>query len=123
MGYERATAMARRLLAKNGKSVVLSKPNTGTRDLIAGTRGAAAPQTAVFNCVGFPAGKSAEYHVGSLIKRNVHEFHLSRTAGSLEPEPGMQLPWKGKVYTILWAANYDPDDKGLVYSKAYGEVS
>jgi hypothetical protein len=122
MGYEQAAAMARRLLAKKGKSVVLTKANSGTINAIAGTRNPGANQTAIFNCVGFPAGKSAEYHVGSLIKRNVHEFHLARTSGSLDPEPGMLLPWGGKQYTLLWAAVYDPDDRGMVYAKAYGEV-
>jgi hypothetical protein len=123
MGYEQAAALARRLLKKKGKSVVLTKPNTGTANHITGARGAGAPLTSVFNCVGFPAGKSAEYHVGSLVKRKVHEFHLARTAGNLDPEPGMLLPWGGKQYTLLWAAVYDPDDTGMVYAKAYGEVA
>jgi hypothetical protein len=121
MGYEQATAMARRLLAKKGKAVTITA-KTGAPNPIAGTRAAGAA-TSTFNCVGFPAGKSAEFHVGSLVKRNVHEFHLARTAGTLEPEPGMTLPWKGKVYTLLWAAVYDPDDRGMVYAKAYGEVA
>jgi hypothetical protein len=122
MGYASAAALARRLLGKKGKSVTITRTGQGTVDPVAGNRGAGADLTGTFNCVGLPPGPSAAKEIGTLVGRNMLEFHLARTAGDLEPQPGDRIEWGSKTYTLFWAANYDPDDSGLLYTKGYGEA-
>jgi hypothetical protein len=114
--------MARRLLTKKGKAVTITRDGQGAFDPLAGSMAAGGNSTAVFACVGLPPGKSAEFAIGSLVGRNLLEFHLARMSGALDPQPGDKLPWRGKTYTLVWAAVYDPDDTGAVYAKAYGEA-
>lgn len=123
MSYAAATALAKRLLGKKGASIVLTRPHGGALNKLTGTRATGSDETAVFNCVALPPGKSAEKEIGTLVNRRLMEFHLARTSGTLEPEPGDVVPWKGRGWTLIWAAVYDPDAEGMVYAKAYGEVS
>jgi hypothetical protein len=122
MSYASAAALARCLLGKKGKAITITRTGQGTINAIAGSRGVAGDLTGTFKCVGLPPGPNASKEIGSLVDRRMMEFHLARTAGDLEPEPGDRIPWGTKTYTLIWAANYDPDDNGLVYSKAYGEA-
>lgn len=120
--YDAAAAAARRILGKKGRPVVMVRPGQGAPNPITGRRAAGADLQAVFNCVALPPGRSAEYAIGSLVGRRITEFHLARTSGDLDPQPGDVLPWGGKDYTVVWSAVYDPDDEGMVYAKAYGEI-
>lgn len=122
MGYASAAALAVRLLGSKGKSVTVTRPGQGTVDPITGSRGTGADVTGTFNCVGLPPGQSAANEIGTLVGRNMLEFHLARTAGDLEPQPGDRIEWGAKTYVLFWAANYDPDASGLLYTKAYGEA-
>lgn len=122
MSYAAAATLARTLLGRKGQSVTISREGQGLIDEISGTRSAGAPQLATFNCVGLPPGKGADKEIGSLIDRRLMEFHLARTSGSLEPQPGDIVPWGGRDWVIVWAAVYDPDASGMVYAKAYAEA-
>lgn len=121
--YASAMALAKRLIGKKGKaSITLTRPGTGAFDALEGERAAGSNSATTFAVVGLPPGPSATKEIGTLVDRSVLEFHMARLTGALEPEPGDKLPWKGKTYTLIWAANYDPDGSGLVYTKAYGEA-
>jgi hypothetical protein len=122
MGYASAAALARRLLGKKGKTITITRTGQGTIDPIAGRRGVGGDLTGTFKCVGLPPGPNASKEIGTLVDRRMLEFHLARTSGDLEPEPGDRIEWGTKTYVLFWAANYDPDDSQLVYTKAYGEA-
>lgn len=123
MSYDNATATAKRLLARRGKRVTMTRPDQGAINEIAGTRASGGGSTSIFNCVGLPAnGRSAETRIGSLIDRKLQMFYMARVSGTLVPEPGDELPFGGKTWKLIWTATYNPDDSGPIFSEAYGEI-
>lgn len=123
MGYAAQIALAKKLLGKKGRSLVLTRAGQGSIDAIAGTRADGGDKTAVFFAVGLPPGKSADKEIGTLVNRNIVEFYMARVSGSIDPQPGDMLPWNGKTYTVIYATSYDPDGSGqTIMTKAYGEA-
>lgn len=121
--YGAATSSAKALLGRKGTGVNLLRKGQGTFDPITQTRAVAADITARFNCVGLPPGKSAETQIGTLVGRHLMQFYMARTYGTIDPQPGDQLFWRGRTYVLVWTANYDPDNSGTVFSVAFGEVT
>lgn len=121
--YDRATATARRLLTKKGvPTVTLTRSAQGAANPIIGSRATGGAKTATFAVVGLPPGIGAEKEIGTLVNRKLMEFHMARTSGTLEPQPGDTVAWKGASWPLIWTAVYDPDASGMVYAKAYGEI-
>lgn len=123
MAYDAQIALAKRLLGKKGKSIVLTRAGQGAIDPLAGSRAAGGDKTAVFFAVGLPPGKSADKEIGTLVNRNILEFYMARVSGSIDPLPGDLLPWNGKTWTVIYATTYDPDGSGnSIMTKAYAEA-
>ena len=120
--YDRARATAIRLLGKKGVTITLKRPNQGAPDPIAGSRATGGDKTATFKVLGLPPGRGADKEIGTLVNRRLKEFHMARTGGTLDPQPGDIIPWAGQDWPVIWTAVYDPDASGVVYAKAYAEI-
>jgi hypothetical protein len=124
MSYAQQIATAKRLIGRKGTSVVVTRKHQGAKDELNGTRAAGGNKTGQFYVVGLPAGKSAETQIGSLVGRRLSMFYLAKISSAFDPEPGDQVPWGGKTWTVIWTASYDPDNSGnTIFTQAYGEIS
>lgn len=121
-GYAQVRATALALLRKKGKAVTVTRRPT-LRNEITGKLEAGGALSTTFQCVALPPGRSAERYVGSLVGKNMLEFYLAReSSGGIDPYPGDEVDWAGKTYTLIWAAQYDPDDSGTLFTQAFGEA-
>lgn len=121
-GYAQVRATALALLRKKGKQVTVTRRPT-LKNEITGKLTAGAPLSSKFQGVGLPPGRNAERYIGTLVGKNILQFYLAReSAGGIDPYPGDQIEWGGKTYTLVWAAQYDPDDSGVLFTEAYGEA-
>lgn len=110
------------LITEFGASVTLTRAVDAIFDPVTQDRVAAAPVTGTFKAVEIPPGKSAEFRLGSLVKRNVIQLYLARWGVAMEPAPGDTLLWKGATYTILSpVTHYDPAADGAILTVAYAE--
>jgi hypothetical protein len=70
--------------------------------------------------VALPPGRSAEFRIGSLEKRNIIEIHLAPLQGTV-PEPGDKVTWGLRDWTVVWVSNYHPAADGSPYCFIYAE--
>lgn len=118
--YQSFIDLADRLIRAKGAAITLTRVAASGNDPVAQTA-TYTPATHTFRGVGLPAGKSAEFRVGSLVNRNVYEFYLAQKSQTVEPQPGDVLAFKGANWTILAATTYDPAADGSIFTKAYAE--
>lgn len=118
--YDAFTALAARLISSKGAQTVITRTTRTMRDPVTQTGGGAATLTATIKAVGLPAGKSAEFAVGTLEKRNVMEFYIAHDS-NITPQPGDEMPWGDHTWKLIWTATYDPAADGAIFTKAYGE--
>lgn len=78
-------------------------------------------QTATFRAVGLPAGKSAEFVLGSLQRRNVIQLYVALKDQALIPQPGDVVTWGGNDWPLIWCTTYDPAADGAILTIAYAE--
>lgn len=122
MSYNRQGKGALATLKRKGATLTLTRPSAG-RDLVNGTLTGTGKATALFAAVKLPPGKGADKEIGTLVNRNIAEFHMALVSGSLVPQAGDEASFGGVTWTLIWTAPYDPDGSGtLGYTKAYGEA-
>lgn len=117
--FSSAAATASALIAKNGTTVTFSRKATGTFDPVTQVE---TSSVTTFSMPGLALapGKSAEFRIGSLANRNLMELHLAPGLGTV-PEPGDQVTWAGKNWSIIWVSALDPAADGAPYALAYAE--
>jgi hypothetical protein len=120
--YASATATARRLIQSKGKATTIT-PAAGDGDYDPIDQVVTSDPAAPFACaaVGLPAGKSAEFAVGSMVGRNIQQFYIATADGVRSPIPGDRIAWGGADWTLKWTATYDPAADGAIFTSAYGE--
>ncbi|CAB4130454.1 hypothetical protein UFOVP119_78 [uncultured Caudovirales phage] len=119
MKFDRAAATADRLLSKYGASVVFTRTEQSAFNPVTQVT-TAVSSTFKMNGAGFPPGKSAEFRIGSLERRNIVELRLAPKGGTL-PQPGDRAAWNGSTWNIIWVGALDPAGDGAPYCVAYGE--
>lgn len=119
--YESLAASALALVSRKGRLTAFSRQSAGTLDPVTDTVTGQQPIAGLLPAVGLPAGKSAEFRIGSLEGRNIMEFHVARSGSSFAPQPGDDVSWGGFTWRIFWTADYDPASDGAIYSLCYGE--
>jgi hypothetical protein len=78
--------------------------------------------TDTFVGVGLPMGKALEYDGGSLSIANGLEFTLAHKATpAFTPEPGDQIAWAGRNWTVRHVNPINPAADGAVIFTVYGE--
>jgi hypothetical protein len=120
--YAQARATALALLRKKGRTVSVTR-KSGAKNKVTGKLDSGGVQSGSFVGVGLPAGPTAERYVGSLVGKQTLEFYLSAEPGvSFLPQPGDQIAWGGRSYTLVWTSDLNPGGTGSVFTRAYGQV-
>lgn len=115
--YDALAATALKLLQAKGRPVTLTRASWATLDPVTQSR-TETTVTGAFHGVLLPAGRSAEFRVGSLVGRNLGQIYLSRQGTAMEPSKGDIVEWGGATWTIIDVTHYDPADDGAVLTIA-----
>jgi hypothetical protein len=111
---------AHRLIAVKGAALPLQRTTGVSYDPVTQAR-VTVTASYTFRAVGLPPGKSAEFRIGSLERRDLIELHIAQRSQTIRPEPGDIVTWGGKQWTIFWSTTYDPAADGAIYTLAYAE--
>jgi len=78
--------------------------------------------TETFVGIGLPMGKAVEYDGGTLSVSNGLQFTLAhKSTPKFEPEPGDQIAWAGRNWTVRHASPINPAADGAVIYTVFGE--
>ena len=117
--YASAQSAALSLIKRKGAPATFRRTST-TLDPVSQAR-SESTATASLYTVGLPPGRSAEFHLGSLQRRNIIELHIAQKGSTFAPQPGDVVAWAGHEWAVIWSTTYDPDADGAIYTKAYAE--
>lgn len=119
MKYASAAATAYGLIDKKGASATFTRVNATAFNPVTQTE-TATTSTFSLRAVGVPPGRSAEFRIGSLERRNIIELHLAPQGGTT-PVPGDKVTWGGSDWTVIWSNSLDPAADGAPYALVYAE--
>lgn len=119
--YDSIAAAALRLIDRKGGALTLTRHTPAAVNKATDVETPGAPVTGNYRAVGLPPGNSAEKRIGSLVERNIIEFHIARLGTVMEPEPGDVATWGGKDWTVLNVTTYNPAADGAIYTRALAE--
>lgn len=118
--YDAAAATAHSLISAKGTDVVFTRDGARTFDPVTQAETGKSATTLTMKGVGVPPGKSAEFRIGSLERRNLIELHLAPRLGAI-PSPGDKVRWSGADWAVIWVNAIDPAADGPPYCLAYAE--
>lgn len=118
--YAASAATAKSLISRKGTAVTFTRTNKGSFDPVTQTETGGRTTTLTMPGVGLAPGKSAEFRIGSLDRRNIIELHLAPSLGAT-PVPGDKVRWSGADWTVIWVNALDPASDGSPYCLAYAE--
>lgn len=118
--FAKEAATALRLIKARGREAVFTRTTGGTFNPVAQATVGATTTTLRIFAVGLPPGKSAEFKIGSLVKRNLIELLCAPALGA-PPAEGDSVLWGGYTWKVLWVDVLNPDGEGAVFAKAYAE--
>lgn len=117
--YAGIAKTANNLLAKNGATITFTRTTDSSFNPVTQS---ASSSTKKFSMkgIGVAPGRSAEYRIGTLQKRNVMEFHLAPNLGTT-PQPGDKVRWLNADWTVIYVNDVNPAGDGSPYCMAYAE--
>ena len=118
--YSAQASTAHGLISRKGATVTFTRVSARAFDPITQTETGQGSTTLSMKGVGVPPGKSAEFRIGSLERRNLIELHLAPRGGDV-PQPGDKVRWAGADWTVIWVNALDPAADGPPYALAYAE--
>ena len=119
MKYSAAASTAASLIGRKGALATFTRETGSGYNAVTQVE-SVATTTFTLRAVGVPPGKSAEFRIGSLERRNLIELHLAPQGGNT-PAPGDRVTWAGANWTVIWANALDPAADGSPYALAYAE--
>lgn len=119
MKYAAAANTANGLIGRKGALATFTRETPGSYNPVTQSE-SVATTTFTLRAVGVPPGRSAEFRVGSLERRNIIELHLAPLGGNT-PLPGDKVAWAGADWTVIWANALNPAADGSPYALAYAE--
>lgn len=119
MKYAAAAATAFNLIGRKGADAVFTRLSPATFDPVTQVE-TTSSEVFTLKAVGVPPGKSAEFRIGSLERRNLIELHVAPRGGTT-PQPGDTVNWAGANWTVIWANALNPAADGSPYTLAYAE--
>lgn len=119
MKYASASATAYALIGKKGAEATFTRVSSATFNPVTQ---AETTTTTTFKmpALGVPPGRSAEFRLGSLERRNIIELHLAPQGGTT-PIAGDKVAWAGADWTVIWANALNPAADGSPYALVYAE--
>lgn len=117
--YDAASSLALRLISSKGTDVVFTRENERAFDPVTQEYTSSA-LTLPMKAVGLPPGKSAEFRVGKLERRNLLELHCAPNGGTV-PQPGDKARWNGVDWAVIWVSELNPAADGAPYCLVYVE--
>ena len=117
--YDAASATAYSLIAAKGSDVVFSRESSASFDPVTQQETITAT-TLTLKGVGLPPGRSAEFRIGKLERRNIIELHCAPRGGAV-PQPGDKAQWAGSSWTVIWISDLNPAADGSPYCLVYAE--
>lgn len=118
--YDAQAATALKLITKKGGDITLTRYGAASFDPVT-QRDVQSQTSYTAKGVCLPAGKSAEFRVGSLEGRNITECFFAAKGLSITPAPGDEFTFSASKWKIVWAQTYDPAGDGAILTKAYAE--
>lgn len=119
MKYSAAAATAKGLIGRKGAVATFTRENAGTFNPVTQAE-TVSTTTFSLNALGIPPGRSAEFRIGSLERRNIIELHCA-PSGGVTPIPGDKVRWAGADWTVIWVNSLDPAGDGSPYTLLYAE--
>lgn len=119
MKYSAAARTANGLIGRKGATATFTRETPGTFNPVTQVE-AVTTTTFTMKAVGVPPGRSAEFRIGSLERRNIIELHLAPNGGTT-PIPGDKVRWDGSDWTVIWANALNPAADGSPYALIYAE--
>lgn len=119
MKYSAAASTARSLIGRKGATATFTRETVGAFNPVTQTE-TVTSTTFALPAVGVPPGRSAEFRIGSLERRNLVELHIAPSGGTT-PVPGDKVRWANADWTVIWANTLDPAADGAPYALAYAE--
>jgi hypothetical protein len=117
--YSAQAKAAHNLIGKKGTSVAFTREVASTFDPVTQLQ-TVASTTFSMNGIGIGPGRSAEFRIGSLARRNVIELHLAPNLGTT-PRPGDKVRWAAADWSVIWVDALDPAGDGSPYCLCYAE--
>lgn len=118
--FAAAAGLATRLIGRKGATATFTRASAASYDPVTQAETSASTLTFSMPAVGVPPGKSAEFRLGSLERRNIVELHLAPALGTT-PLPGDTAHWAGADWKVIWVGALDPAGDGSPYCTAYIE--
>jgi hypothetical protein len=118
--FSRAAKMVTSLVSRYGAKATFTRTVRGAYDPITQTETGGETLTFTLPALGMAPGKSAEYRIGSLERRNIVELHVAPGL-STTPQPGDTVSWAGADWKVIWANAMDPAADGSPYVLVYAE--
>lgn len=119
MKYAAAAATASSLIGRKGALATFTREAGNSYNAVTQVE-SVATTTFTLKGVGVPPGRSAEFRIGSLERRNIIELHLAPNGGTT-PLPGDKVTWAGADWTVIWANALNPAADGSPYCLVYAE--
>lgn len=119
--YDAQAKGALALITRKGTGVTLKRRSAASIDPVTQAQTGASVAEHAFKAVALPPGRSAEMRIGSLVGRNILQFHMAQHGQSVVPQPGDLIAFKGLDWTVIWATTYDPAGDGAILSICYVE--
>jgi hypothetical protein len=118
--FAKEAATALRLIKARGREAVFTRTTGGSYNPVTQQTVGATVTTLRIFAVGIAPGKSAEYKIGALTKRNLIELLCAPALGS-PPAEGDSVLWGSYAWKVIWVDVLNPDGEGAVFAKAYAE--
>lgn len=119
MKYGAAASTANSLIGRKGATATFTREAATAYNAVTQVE-TTTTTTFTLRAIGVPPGRSAEFRIGSLERRNLIELHLAPNGGTT-PLPGDKVSWAGVDWTVIWANALDPAADGSPYALAYAE--
>ena len=118
--YDGSAATALKLISKKGGDITIKRESGSSYDPVTQLDSPTITSYALKG-VCLPAGKSAEFRVGSLEGKSIVECYFAAKDAAITPVPGDQFSFQGFNWKIVWTTTYDPAGDGAILTQAYAE--
>jgi hypothetical protein len=108
------------MIARYGATATFTRTVAGTYNPVTQVEAGGEVIEFALPAIGMAPGKSAEYRIGSLERRDLVELHVAPALG-MAPQPGDTVRWAGADRKVIWVNAMNPAADGSPYALVYAE--